>query len=112
MTDREAFKVGFMANCIDAGLTTPEEMLGALEKSALSLPGEKLITDTLGTAAKWLIPAAIAGPPIAGYALGRLAGNATDIDETDTDDVKRQELISEYKRQAALLRQRSRSRGQ
>lgn len=112
MTASEAFKVGFMSRCIDSGLTSAAQMLDALEKSALSFPGEKALTDLAGTGLSWAIPALVAGPPILGYAAGRIAGKATDIDETDEEDVKQQELIAEYRRQAAIIRNRARMRGQ
>ena len=113
MNAREAFKFGFVSRCVEQGLTTPEQMLAACEtgfgKSAAFDPFKLLgaVGDTVGSAASWLIPAAIAAPPIAGYGLGRLAAKATDADDFDTDEAKRQELIDEYHTQAARARRQA-----
>jgi len=53
----------------------------------------------LGTSAALFGPLALGG--LAGYGVSK----ATDVDEEDVEDIKKQELIDEYKRQADRLRQ-------
>jgi hypothetical protein len=106
---------------IARGYTTPGEILASLKTASLktaSLKTASLKTAYFGiekvpvlsdvasaltavgrTAFNWGLPLAIAAPPILGYVGGQLAANATDADDIDVDEVKRLELIDEYKRQ-------------
>lgn len=127
MDARQSFKLGFIARCIEAGLTTPAEITKAaqdacerLEKSAdfLGLGGAaKALGNVAGTTLSYGLPLLAAGPPIVGAAVGHLAGKATDIDDFDSEEAKRQEIIDEYHRQAArakrtgLLRRYEDARG-
>lgn len=120
LNDRQRFKAAFMGRCIECGYTTPEQMvdrvkaakeklrrLDAVEKQAgigktLAETGGK----AFNTALSWSIPLALAAPPIAGYAVGNLAGKAQDLDDTDIDEIKKRELIDELRRQTAYLKKR------
>jgi hypothetical protein len=127
MDDRQAFKFGFMKRCIEAGLTTPVEMLkqaqdvlatvekqggesGLLSYLGLSAAGEaaKGGLEALGhvgsTALGWGVPLALATPPILGGVAGTLAAKAQDIDETDVDEAKNREVLDTYHREADRLR--------
>ena len=111
MDAREAFKFGFLARCIDAGYTTPAEIHQAIKTAMVKSAGGLGLGDVakgigeLGSSALgWGIPLALAAPPVAGYMAGNLAAKATDVDDYDTDEAKRQELVDEYKRQAARTR--------
>lgn len=120
----ESFKAGFLTRCVEEGISTDEALsrvktasaqLDAVEKQA-DLPGYGILKDLLrgaaglakpvlqkgldlGTSAAIFGPAALGG--VAGYGMSKL----TDVDEEDVDDVKKQELIDEYRRQADRLRQ-------
>jgi hypothetical protein len=117
LTPREAFKVGFLSRCVEDGLTLEQahqRVKEAQEKIALSIPGADIpgkLIDAAGSIAKpalgWGIPLALAAPPVVGGLAGYAASKATDIDDTDVDEVKRRELINEYKKQTKkLLRDR------
>lgn len=125
MDARAAFKFGFISRCIEAGITDPADMLqhvkqasgaggagigtmlglDALGESAKALAGAG--KDVVETGLNWGMPLALAGPPIAGYIGGNLLGKATQVDDFNADDAKRQEIIDEYHRQADKLRRQS-----
>lgn len=110
LSPRESFKVGFLGRCAEAGMT-PDQMLGVIKQAQDKLAfvsgllgGLKDVASGVGGAVTgYGIPLALAAPPvlggIAGYGLGRLS----DIDDTDIDDIKDQEVLDEYKRQTARL---------
>jgi hypothetical protein len=125
LTPQEAFKFGFLARCVEERLA-PEDMLAAvkvandmLEKRANIFPavgaavsggfglGTKAldVARTAGESAMtYGAPLALFGPPAAGAAAGYGLAKLTDIDDTDVDEVKRQETIDELKLQADRLR--------
>lgn len=111
MDPREAFKVGFLARCVEEGLSL-EEAGDRVKQASEKLAG---ITDLLGKVVdlgkpvvgagmNWGIPAMLAGPPILGGIAGFTAGKATDIDDLDVDEVKKRELIDELNRQTERLK--------
>jgi hypothetical protein len=112
LTPRQQFKVGFIMQCIQEGDTTPE----AIEKRANAILGMekeavlgKLVDlgkELGGTALSWMIPLGLAAPPIAGAGLGYAAARATDVDDTDVEEARQQELIEEYRRQSAKIKRR------
>ena len=114
MNALESFKFGFISRCIEDGLTSTQEM-AQLVKSAIGLGGLGVLDSVGGLAtgamdlAKEYGPIGLgvlaAGPPIAGYMGGRMLAGGTDVDDFDVDDVKRKELINEYKTQPAKLLQ-------
>ena len=92
----------------------------ALTRALVSRGGEKAgflkqagpvteLIKTLGGLAKKVVDIGAAGavlaPPVIGGAAGYGISKLTDVDEEDVEDVKKQELIDEYKRQADKLRQ-------
>jgi hypothetical protein len=112
MDARESFKFGFIARCIDAGLTTPAQIAGAAKQAAAAVEKQALFgldhipyagnaLDTVGTLGA---TALLAGPPLVGAALGGLASKATDVGDYDVDEAKSDEVIDEYHRQADRLR--------
>ncbi len=112
LTEREAFKVGFLSRCVEEGLSTEEtqqrvkiaaEKLANAFSSAIGAVGGAA-KPIVGNALGWGIPLALAAPPIAGGLAGFLASQTTDIDDTDIDEVKQRELIDEYKRQTQKMR--------
>lgn len=118
LTDKEAFKVGFLARCVQDGLT-PDQMLARVKLATDMLEKRAFIGGLLsgaagavGGAAKSVagygVPLALAAPPILGGLAGYGLAKATDIDDTDVDAIKNQELVEEYRRQAeALKRQKA-----
>ena len=119
---REAFKIGVLLKCAEAGLTPEEttafakeateqlrkqgsmpwEPLNQLTQGAINI-GEKAIT---GYALPGLAAAAILGPPAVGYAAGRAVAAGTDVDDEDVKTMKKRELIEMYRAQARRLQDR------
>jgi hypothetical protein len=118
MDAREAFKFGFISRCLEAGLTSPGEIRQAIKQASekvafnidlasMAAGGVTGAGNLAGEAAGWLIPAAIAGPPIVGYLGGNALAAATNTEELDPAEAKRQELIDEYKRQGDRIKRQS-----
>ena len=124
LTDLETFKAGFLTRCVEEGISTDEALsrvksasarLDAMEKQA-DIPGYGMLRDLLKGIAGVATPvvskatdlvsaAGIFGPPILGGAAGYGVSKMTDVDEEDVDDIKKEELVDEYRRQANKLRQ-------
>lgn len=108
---RDAFKVAFLARCVEDSLT-PEQMLDRVKEAQekLALVGDAVgkVVDVgkglLDAGIGWGVPLALAAPPLLGAAGGAALAKGTDIDDRDVSDIKDQEVIDEYKRQSALLR--------
>lgn len=107
LSAREAFKVGFIARCVEHGMTT-DQMLGAV-KSAM----DKLaLFGAVGDAAKELtrlvgsvgVPLALAAPPVIGGLAGAGLAKATDVSDKDVSDIKDREVIDTYRTEAAKVR--------
>lgn len=126
LTATEAFKVGCLQFCASRGLSTEEtleEVRDALDfaKSAaftdfFTRPLESVTNkamDAIGSVGSTAMNAGLAtallGPPAVGIGAGLAAAKLTDVDADDPDTLKKQELIDEYRRQAATLRQRRKS---
>jgi len=116
LKDRQAFKFGFLQKCAEAGMTqdeTEQVLDRALTRVKSAVFGleelAKLITTPALAGGKLLkdvgLPAAIAGPPLLGAGIGYTAARMGDIDDTDVEAVKQQELIDEYLRNANKIRQ-------
>ena len=94
MTEKQAFKVGFLKKFAELGYT-PDQLPGVFEKSAW-----------MGDLLKTLTVAGI-GLPLAGGALvGGMVGGVTSPSEEDLEDIKRRELIAAYKRTTREIRRR------
>ena len=126
LTKKQAFKVGFLRKCANAGMTPQEthevvkEALVTVKEAAipdiiskpigyvadLARDVTKPIAGGLGTAG---LAALLLGPPAIGGSLGWLASKAGDIDDTDVDTVKKREIIDEYRRQTERLRRKRKS---
>ena len=111
LDSRDAFKVGFLSRCVEDGLTleaTHQRVKEASEKLAglLDLPGKmlELAKPVIGTTLGYGVPALLAAPPILGGLAGYTAAKAMDIGDEDVEEVKKRELLDEYKRQEAKLR--------
>lgn len=111
MTDREAFKFGFLMRCADEGLSPAQTQ----ERIKLANLGSQLMGAAVGLPAV----AAVGGLGLAaagGAGAGHLMAKATEP-EMDAEDAKLQELIAAYRqqtdqarRQAARVSYRTQSR--
>jgi hypothetical protein len=126
MTDRQLFKCAFISRCIDHGLTTPAEIAehaDGLRKQAdspglgtvLGITGLGKLLGGIGSTGKevatgaWDIaaPLAIAGPPIVGGAAGWALAKSMDSTDATAEEMKKRELIDEYRRQTGRLRRKN-----
>ena len=111
MTPQEAFKIGFLARCV-------EENYGPEKIAALSgMMTEKVgftgvlgeLTDTATDTAKATAilggTALLSAPWLAGGGLAYAANKASDPTHADIDEIKNQELIDEYTQAAQQLKQ-------
>ena len=109
LTSEQAFKAAFIARCADAGMG-PAAMAAAADRLSDAYEKSASLTDLLtrlgGLGAAGLVVAPPALGAGAGYGLAKL----TDTDDTDVADVKRQEMVDEYLRQAARLKNESAAR--
>lgn len=112
MNAREAFKFGFISRCIEDGLTSPAAIHDRLTKTAvLSLSDVTAVPKgiwggikDIGKAGLGVGALGIVAPALLGAAGGTLAAKMTDVDDRDVDELKNQEVIEEYRRQAERLR--------
>ena len=109
MQPKEAFKIGFMARCVEMGMSPDETR--QLMKTAGEVLTKEAFLKALGEGAKalgkWALPVgalALAAPWAVGGGTAYLANQATDVDATDIEEVKKQELVESYKRMADQLR--------
>jgi hypothetical protein len=110
LTPHEAFKVGFLARCVRDGLT-PEQIHDRVKTAADLFEKEAFLGSLIGAAGNavkgmggYALPLAIAAPPVLGGLGGYALAKATDVDDTDVEDIKGQEVLDEYRRQAERLR--------
>lgn len=111
LSPRDAFRVGFLERCAAAGLG-PRQTLDVVKQAEAKLaglvgdvakPAGRLLGGVAGAVAGYGVPAALAAPPILGGLAGYGLARATDLDDVDIDDVKDNEIIDEYRRQADRL---------
>lgn len=110
LSDKDAFKVGFLARCIADGVP-PSGILPLVKQAQEKFAGLGGLIDkgigaagtAAGAVAGWGVPLALLAPPALGAAAGYGLARATDIDDTDVDDVKDTELLDEYRRQTEQL---------
>ena len=110
----EAYKVGFLARCVEADMS-PDQMLSLVKQAQEKVAFLSGLLDRATDVAKGVgsagvgygIPLALAAPPVLGGLAGYGLERATDIDDTDIEDIKDKEVLEEYQRQTAkLLRDR------
>ena len=125
LSEQEAFKLGVLEEFADKGLSVdqmrervkrasdaldavaaiPDEETSDDESSPMDKVAWDKLLDMLGSGSKTVLMTAALAPPAIGAAAGVAHSKLTDVDEDDVDTVKRKELIDEYRRQAARLRQ-------
>lgn len=101
MQIKEAFKLGFLARCVEEGLTP--DQTHALAKSAADCVEKQALG--VGSAIP-VAAAALASVPATGGLMAYLANQATDTDATEVEDVKQRELTDTYQRMAEQLQRR------
>lgn len=93
MTEREAFRVGFLKSCADRGMSIAETQ--ALVKTAFSWG------DLVGTSAGAAAALGIVAPVGVGLAGGALVGGAVgQSDARDADELKDREMIDAFRRES------------
>lgn len=125
LSPQEAFKLGFLSNCVEKGLSIEQmreevkkasDQLVDVEKRAFLEPERAALWDDLGDLLKDVgrigMGGLILGPPAIGAAGGILHSRLSDVDDEDVEDVKKREVADEYRRQAQRLRQTARMRDQ
>ena len=103
MDPREAFKIGFMARCIEEGLSQ-EKTAELVEKAAEgTISG---LVDAGKAVGYPLALAALAAPPTIGGLAAYFNNRALDTsDQGDVEEIKQRELTESYRRMAEQLRQ-------
>jgi hypothetical protein len=111
MTPQEAFRLGFLARCVENKLT-PEQThelaktaFDVLEKQAVQ-PFQAVV-DAAKAVGYPTLALGLAAPPAVGGLAAYFNNKATDIDEDDVESIKRQELISQYRRMTDQLNRAS-----
>lgn len=106
MSPRDAFKLGFLLCCVEAKKSNAE--IAALTKNAAVKRASSALTkawDAVAGTGGLVLGAGLALPPLLGYHLGAVAGQANSPD-LKLSDVERQEVVDEYARLAARIRAR------
>jgi hypothetical protein len=117
LTNREAFKFGFLQKCALAGLSDEDiislatKLAEEIEKRAgvvgSTISGvSRLASSGLSTLGSYAIPAALLAPPAAGALGGYGLAKLMDSRDIDADEIKNRELAEEYERQAQRIRKR------
>lgn len=111
MTPQEAFKLGFLARCVEENLSQEKIAEAALGLANLKTAGVgQELLDTFTDLGKGLVGAAIVAPPAAGVLTSYLANKASDPTELDVEEIRKRELLDEYRRAAQKLEQKNLSR--
>lgn len=126
LTPQQAFKAGVLRECAMRGLNQ-SETIQAIKSATqqiktagltdlISKPVSQAVSsfgNAAGSAATGLGQVGLAGlllgPPAIGLGAGYAASKLTDVDEEDVRAVKKRDLIAEYRRQAARIKQRRKS---
>lgn len=117
MLPQEAFKLGFIARCVEEGLT-PEQTQALAKRANDLLVKQAGIIDSVGSGIGSgigsvlngvsslglpLMGAALAAPPAIGAAAAYLKNKATDVDGVEVEEAKKRELIDTYNRMAEQM---------
>lgn len=110
MSPREAFQLGFLLRCAEAGLDVGQaEQLSkqAASKQAVHKQAEESVLSKVLSPVGLATGAAVGAPLLAGHFIGQALAKAQDLD-VGIGDVERQELIDEYTRLASQIRAKTR----
>jgi hypothetical protein len=111
MQPSEAFRIGFLARCVEVGLTPAATH--NLVKSAedyFTKASAGLFETLQGITVPTLMMAA-AAPIAMGGGAAYLANKATDTDATDIAEIKQKELMAVYRRMTQQLQTTAKLRG-
>ena len=131
MTERDAFKVGFLQYVAEQGLTPSEFHKRSNEYLSVEKTGGIIDTITKGvsgvgglitggagqaaglaaTSVKGLALLALLTPLAGGFTTGKMHSMLKDVGPGDIDQLKQQQLISEYRRQARQVKTRAGQEG-
>ena len=106
LDSKQRFKAAFIARCIEEGHATPEAVL---ERVKMAREKIAFVDKALGGAAL-LGAAAVGVPTLGGFMAGSAAGKLRGINDINLDEIKRQELIDELRRQTDRLQQHNQAR--
>ena len=109
LNDRQRFKAAFIARCIEHGVTDPDEIVGKVKEARekLAFIGQGAVgagINTLGDFSMLGLGAAAIAPPALGYLAGSALGRSKNLNDIDVEEVKKQELIDELRRNTERLR--------
>lgn len=125
MTPEQEFKVAFLKVCASSGLTPGEthELVkkALMDKEAfisteqawdmaktMASPAVTLGKEVLHHLGATGIGTAIAAPPVIGYVAGDALARMQDVDDVDVEEMRKDNLIAEYRRLARALKSRKR----
>jgi hypothetical protein len=121
MTEKEAYKIGFMLRCAEEGLTPVQTELRVKQASTMTKESQEgigtgFIRGAAATASKGLMATlkslgmlTIVAPPIIGATGGYMLANAKN-DTFDIDEAKKDEELAEYYRAMDMLGRSQRNR--
>jgi enoyl-CoA hydratase/carnithine racemase len=99
MTPQEAFKLGFLARCVEENFS--QEKIAVLSDRLSKEANE--ILDTITDVGKFGLGTALAAPPLAGMLTSYLANKVSEPTELDVNEIRQRELLDEYRRSAQKL---------
>lgn len=122
--DIDSFCVGVLRKCAEHGLTADQtadvfermtDAIGNKKTAGVDLstlwnnPLYNMASGAISGAAGYAAPLAIAAPPILGAAAGYGLAKATDFDDVSPDEIKKRELVDEYRRQREIWERKQRN---
>lgn len=109
LSPQEAFRVGFVARCIENGLTDLDQIAAAAAQARAKVASFADAAVSVGKAVlspllSYGLPLAAIAPPVVGGLAGYGLARATDVDDTGVADIKQQELLRAYKTETDKLK--------
>lgn len=106
MRDKDAFKRGFLQKLAEHGVL-PSDVTAAMTKRANLLNWMKGLGGVALSGTKAGLTFGLGIPLLAGTTVGAAARAAARADDEDVEELKRQEMIAEYRRLAKEVRDRT-----
>lgn len=107
MTPQEAFKLGFLARCVEENLSQEKIAEAAEQLSKLAFPD---FLSPVKDISRLAIAGALAAPPAAGALTAYLVNSASDTDKSELDIVRKRELINAYEQAAKKIQSQTERR--
>lgn len=115
MTPQEAFKLGFLARCVEENL--PQEKIAEAADAFNKLAAHPLLEAILSGAKGVISPAfrygtyaALAAPPAIGAGAAYFANKASEPDSNELKELQNSELLDEYAKATQQLQQQAKLR--